>query len=65
MTTMDTPVRLREARKGVLVEAPAGRTTLSGEGLRHQDGASHLIASTIRNCASHDPCNGLASILAT
>lgn len=42
--------------RGFLLGATAGRTTLSGEGLQHQDGASHLIASTIPNCRSYDPC---------
>ena len=36
--------------------ATAGRTTLSGEGLQHQDGSSHLIAATIPNCRAYDPC---------
>jgi pyruvate dehydrogenase E1 component len=44
--------------RGFLVGATAGRTTLSGEGLQHQDGTSHLIASTIPNCAAYDPCFG-------
>ena len=34
----------------LLVGATAGRTTLSGEGLQHQDGSSHLIAATVPNC---------------
>ncbi|HUP98158.1 MAG TPA: alpha-ketoglutarate dehydrogenase [Usitatibacter sp.] len=42
--------------RGFLLGATAGRTTLSGEGLQHQDGASHLIASTIPNCRAFDPC---------
>jgi len=42
--------------RGFLVGATAGRTTLSGEGLQHQDGASHLIASTIPTCRAYDPC---------
>ncbi|MBK8324663.1 MAG: pyruvate dehydrogenase (acetyl-transferring), homodimeric type, partial [Betaproteobacteria bacterium] len=41
--------------RGFLLGATAGRTTLSGEGLQHQDGTSHLIASTIPNCRSYDP----------
>jgi pyruvate dehydrogenase E1 component len=51
--------------RGFLVGATAGRTTLSGEGLQHQDGTSHLIASTIPNCIAYDPCFGyeLAVIL--
>ena len=35
--------------------ATSGRTTLGGEGLQHQDGTSHLIASTIPNCKAYDP----------
>jgi pyruvate dehydrogenase E1 component len=42
--------------RGFLVGGTAGRTTLAGEGLQHQDGASHLIASTIPNCRAYDPC---------
>jgi pyruvate dehydrogenase E1 component len=42
--------------RGFLVGATAGRTTLAGEGLQHQDGSSHLIASTIPNCRAYDPC---------
>jgi pyruvate dehydrogenase E1 component len=41
--------------KGFLLGGTAGRTTLNGEGLQHQDGHSHLIASTIPNCVSYDP----------
>src|SRR5205085_7086961 len=33
----------------------AGRTTLNGEGLQHEDGHSHILASTIPNCVSYDP----------
>ena len=44
--------------RGFLVGATAGRTTLAGEGLQHQDGSSHLIASTIPNCVGYDPCFG-------
>ncbi|HJQ63260.1 MAG TPA: pyruvate dehydrogenase (acetyl-transferring), homodimeric type, partial [Burkholderiales bacterium] len=44
--------------RGFLIGATAGRTTLSGEGLQHQDGTSQLIASTIPNCRSYDPCFG-------
>jgi len=44
--------------RGFLIGATAGRTTLSGEGLQHQDGTSHLIASTIQNCVAYDPCFG-------
>jgi pyruvate dehydrogenase E1 component len=51
--------------RGFLIGATAGRTTLAGEGLQHQDGTSHLIASTIQNCVAYDPCFGyeLALIL--
>jgi len=41
--------------RGFLIGATAGRTTLNGEGLQHQDGHSHLIASTIPNCVTYDP----------
>ena len=34
---------------------PAGRTTLNGEGLQHEDGHSHILAGTIPNCVSYDP----------
>jgi pyruvate dehydrogenase E1 component len=44
--------------RGFLFGATAGRTTLSGEGLQHQDGSSQLIASTIPNCVAYDPCYG-------
>src|SRR3954463_1614395 len=42
--------------RGFLVGGTAGRTTLAGEGLQHQDGSSHLAASTIPNCRAYDPC---------
>lgn len=41
--------------RGFLVGGTAGRTTLAGEGLQHQDGHSHLQAATIPNCISYDP----------
>ncbi len=41
--------------RGFLIGATAGRTTLNGEGLQHEDGHSHLIASAIPNCVSYDP----------
>ena len=41
--------------RGFLVGATAGRTTLAGEGLQHQDGHSHLISSTVPNLKSYDP----------
>ena len=44
--------------RGFLLGGTAGRTTLSGEGLQHQDGHSHILASTIPNCVSYDPTFG-------
>ena len=41
--------------RGFLVGGTAGRTTLAGEGLQHQDGHSHITASTIPNCVAYDP----------
>jgi pyruvate dehydrogenase E1 component len=41
--------------RGFLLGATAGRTTLAGEGLQHQDGHSHVLSSTIPNCVSYDP----------
>jgi pyruvate dehydrogenase E1 component len=41
--------------RGFLIGGTAGRTTLNGEGLQHQDGHSHLQASMIPNCVSYDP----------
>ena len=41
--------------RGFLVGGTAGRTTLNGEGLQHQDGHSHLQAAMIPNCVSYDP----------
>ncbi|HCI13554.1 MAG TPA: pyruvate dehydrogenase (acetyl-transferring), homodimeric type [Gallionellaceae bacterium] len=41
--------------RGFMVGGTAGRTTLNGEGLQHQDGHSHLMAATIPNCVSYDP----------
>jgi pyruvate dehydrogenase E1 component len=41
--------------RGFLLGATAGRTTLNGEGLQHEDGHSHILASTIPNCKSYDP----------
>jgi pyruvate dehydrogenase E1 component len=41
--------------RGFLIGATAGKTTLSGEGLQHQDGTSHLAASAIPNCRAYDP----------
>jgi pyruvate dehydrogenase E1 component len=44
--------------RGFLLGATAGRTTLSGEGLQHQDGSSHVVAATIPSCRAYDPCFG-------
>jgi pyruvate dehydrogenase E1 component len=41
--------------RGFLLGGTAGRTTLNGEGLQHEDGHSHLLASTIPNCITYDP----------
>jgi len=41
--------------RGFLLGGTAGRTTLNGEGLQHEDGHSHLLASTIPNCMPYDP----------
>ncbi|MFZ0008131.1 MAG: pyruvate dehydrogenase (acetyl-transferring), homodimeric type [Steroidobacteraceae bacterium] len=41
--------------RGFLVGATAGRTTLAGEGLQHQDGHSQLVATTVPNCLAYDP----------
>ena len=41
--------------RGFLLGATAGRTTLAGEGLQHQDGHSQLIATTVPNCLAYDP----------
>ncbi|HUQ75298.1 MAG TPA: alpha-ketoglutarate dehydrogenase [Burkholderiales bacterium] len=51
--------------RGFLIGGTAGRTTLAGEGLQHQDGSSHLAASAIPNCRAYDPCFGyeLAAIV--
>jgi pyruvate dehydrogenase E1 component len=41
--------------RGFLLGGTAGRTTLNGEGLQHEDGHSHILASTIPNCIAYDP----------
>ena len=41
--------------RGFLLGGTSGRTTLNGEGLQHEDGHSHIMASTIPNCVSYDP----------
>ncbi|MEE4330315.1 MAG: pyruvate dehydrogenase (acetyl-transferring), homodimeric type, partial [Wenzhouxiangella sp.] len=51
--------------RGFLIGGTSGRTTLNGEGLQHEDGHSHVLASTIPNCVTYDPAFGyeLAVIL--
>ncbi len=44
--------------RGFLIGGTSGRTTLNGEGLQHEDGHSHILASTIPNCRSYDPTYG-------
>ena len=44
--------------RGFLMGGTAGRTTLAGEGLQHQDGHSHIMANVIPNCRSYDPTFG-------
>lgn len=44
--------------RGFLLGATAGRTTLSGEGLQHEDGQSHIYAATIPTCRAYDPAFG-------
>src|SRR5689334_16949485 len=44
--------------RGFLLGGTAGRTTLNGEGLQHEDGHSHLISATVPNCVSYDPTYG-------
>jgi pyruvate dehydrogenase E1 component len=44
--------------RGFLLGGTAGRTTLNGEGLQHEDGHSHVLASVIPNCVSYDPTFG-------
>ncbi|HEY5206966.1 MAG TPA: pyruvate dehydrogenase (acetyl-transferring), homodimeric type, partial [Roseiarcus sp.] len=41
--------------RGFLIGGTSGRTTLNGEGLQHEDGHSHILASTIPNCVTYDP----------
>jgi len=43
---------------GFLIGATAGRTTLNGEGLQHEDGHSHVLAATVPNCVAYDPAYG-------
>ena len=51
--------------RGFLLGATAGRTTLGGEGLQHQDGSSHVMAALVPNCRAYDPAFAyeLASII--
>jgi len=44
--------------RGFLMGGTAGRTTLNGEGLQHEDGHSHIIAATVPNCIPYDPTFG-------
>ncbi len=44
-----------QQERGFLLGATAGRTTLNGEGLQHEDGHSHILAGTVPNCISYDP----------
>jgi pyruvate dehydrogenase E1 component len=54
--TMDLCWAAGDSRaRGFLVGGTAGRTTLNGEGLQHEDGHSHILAATIPNCISYDP----------
>ncbi len=54
--TMDLCWAAGDSRaRGFLVGGTAGRTTLNGEGLQHEDGHSHVLAATIPNCLSYDP----------
>ena len=46
------------ALQGFLLGATAGRTTLAGEGLQHQDGHSHLLAYPVPNLLAYDPAFG-------
>jgi pyruvate dehydrogenase E1 component len=41
--------------RGFLIGATAGRTTLGGEGLQHQDGSSHIVSASVPNCRAYDP----------
>ena len=41
--------------RGFLIGGTAGRTTLNGEGLQHEDGSSHMMAGMVPNCVSYDP----------
>ena len=57
--TMDLAWAAGDSRaRGFLVGGTAGRTTLNGEGLQHEDGHSHCSPATIPNCVSYDPTFG-------
>jgi pyruvate dehydrogenase E1 component len=54
--TMDLAWAAGDQRaRGFLIGGTAGRTTLNGEGLQHEDGHSHILASVIPNCVAYDP----------
>jgi pyruvate dehydrogenase E1 component len=54
--TMDLIWAAGDSRaRGFLLGATAGRTTLNGEGLQHEDGHSHVLSSVVPNCISYDP----------
>ncbi len=54
--TMDLAWAAGDSRaRGFLIGGTAGRTTLNGEGLQHEDGHSHVLAATIPNCIAYDP----------
>ena len=54
--TMDLVWAAADQRaRGFLIGGTAGRTTLNGEGLQHEDGHSHVLAATVPNCISYDP----------
>ncbi|MDI6748732.1 MAG: pyruvate dehydrogenase (acetyl-transferring), homodimeric type [Rhodocyclaceae bacterium] len=54
--TMDLAWAAGDSRaRGFLLGGTAGRTTLNGEGLQHEDGHSHVLAATIPNCIAYDP----------
>ena len=54
-----SPGRPADSRaRGFLLGGTAGRTTLNGEGLQHEDGHSHVLAATIPNCVAYDPTYG-------
>ncbi len=57
--TMDLCWAAGDSRaRGFLIGGTAGRTTLNGEGLQHEDGHSHILSATIPNCVSYDPTFG-------